>query len=217
MIKTEKRIWKRVTLLLLLSILIGVCGQYSQVIGEEIDFQKIRLTPTDVTWEVDNENNNETSVFSVNLNVTIYNPNSYSMNLEYPTEIIQMIGTAGTIELEENATTYLVSVCFTYCLMMEYRTINPGYTTNQSASKLTIYRDGLTNLPDGNYTLSAFLYNQNETRFVSDKLILTMKDGISTIDYSFIPSVNLGFQEVVLPLTIITIFVVYNFRRRNKK
>lgn len=216
MIAKGKGIWKRIMLVLLLSVLAGISNQFTRVNGEETDFQKIRLTPTEVTWEIDEEDNNETSVFSVYLNVTIYNPNSYSLDLSYPTELIQMIGTVASIELEENKTANLYCACATFCTVMDYRTINPGYTTNLSASKLTIHKDGLTELPDGNYTLSAYLYNQNTTKYISDKLIIQMDNGVPTIDFSTISSVNTGIQELIFPTTIITIFFWYDLRRRKK-
>ena len=215
MFSKRKGICKRVTFVLLLSVLVMVNNQFTKVNGEETNFQKIRLTPTDVIWEVDDEDDNETSIFSVALNVTINNPNSYSLDLSYPTELLQMIGTVASIELEQNLSANLYSSCATFCLVMDYRTINPGITTNLSSSKLTIHEDGLTELPDGNYTLSAYLYNQNETRFISDKLIIQMNNGIPTIDFSTMPTVNTGFQEIIFTVTIFTILIVYDLKKRS--
>ena len=212
-----KRIRKKATLALILCILLGLCSEYLLVNGLETVFQKIRLTPTDVSWELDDEDFAGKSIFSFVLNVIIYNPNNEPFCVTYTTELIQFVNTIAVIELENGTETDWHSGGLSFCQVMDYRQINPGTTTNQSKSTLYIEEEGLTNLPDGNYTFSAGLFRVNSTDFTSDKLHLDIKDGIPIIYTSSPTTLTIDMSKIIFIPTIFTIFIIVNLRKRNKE
>ena len=211
------RFWKKAVLVLMLSILLGLFCEWFIVNGSETDFQKIRLTPTDVSWELDDEVEAGKTIFSVSLNVTLFNPNSEPFCVTYPTALVQFVNTIAEIDLVNDTETEFHSGGTSFLTVLDYRQINPGTTTNQSASTLHILEEGLTNLPDGNYTFTAYLYGVNTTDFTSDKLHLAIRDGIPTTytENTFIMSI--GIPKVVFISTICTIFIVINLRKRKKE
>ncbi|MFW9923734.1 MAG: hypothetical protein ACFFDW_10660 [Candidatus Thorarchaeota archaeon] len=203
---------RKLTIILILGILSSMCLQGFLVRGEEMDFQKIELTPTKVSWGLKSVNN-ETSQFNINLNVTVFNPNSYSYGITYPTTILQMIGTSGQMDLEDNTSAYLASVCFTFELALDHRDIIPGESYNLSASVLTINKGNLTDLLDGVYTFSSWLYNQNQTQFTSNKLILTIEDGIPTTEISNIFTPTIALPKVIPIITMLFCTIII-FRKK---
>ena len=209
---------KRVSIIFVLIMFISLLGNYKLTTGMAGDYKKIVLTLDNISWILNNQIN-ETAEFKITSFVTINNPNDYPVDLTFPTPVIQMIGTNVSINVDdEQLSGYFLCICGGFEQVLDYRTVQPGDSYNTSISYLYVYNWNSNTIPDGTYLFWNYIYGQNDLVFTSNKVLVTVKDGIETIDYNYGVTSNTSIQKLIplISSAFIVIIAVITKKRRKR-
>lgn len=209
---------KRVFLLLVLFISLSFFGNYQQTDGMFGDYQRIELNCEEISWSMYDQYN-DTTIFEIVSNVTIHNKNDYPVDLTFPTPVIQMIGTNASINLDDDSLGgFFFCVCGSFEQVLDYGTIQQGYSSNISKSYIHLNNGSLNALPDGTYLFWYHLYGiNNALNFITNQVLLTIASGVPTIDYNYGATTGLSIHGLIplFSIACLTIIIV-NVKKRKK-
>ncbi|MHA1630217.1 MAG: hypothetical protein ACTSXA_10490 [Candidatus Heimdallarchaeota archaeon] len=185
------------------------------------DFQKLTVEITHLSWEKYSEGDNFTTFYVIS-NLTITNPNNYTVEVECPTYPHQLYGIKVNITFENKD---LQAEMLCHCGGTEqvfcYAYIPKGTTTNKSSGYLVIYQPGLEELPDGDYLFSNYIYSWYWRELANYRpAMLHMKDGVPTIEYNYqSETIHIGQSRTIagIVLSQIALIAVLSNRKRRKK
>ncbi|MHA1837963.1 MAG: hypothetical protein ACTSVH_08310 [Candidatus Heimdallarchaeota archaeon] len=170
----------------LMLVIILVVGNSSLINVEGKDLENCETALTDLTWNdyVDPTNASNTC-FDFDIEFQFFNPNGKDVTLNFPDSVPFVVNM--TIEFE-NTSLVAYEVPLGSLPVLTNLTYELGVTTDNVNYNLTIEEPGLTELPDGNYTI--WVYDNRTTNtepvVVYHKTLLVIVEGVITIDYGTI-------------------------------
>ncbi len=170
----------------LMLVIILVVGNSSLINVEGKDLDNCETGLTDLTWNdsVDPTNASNTC-FDFEIEFKFLNPNGKDVTLNFPNSVPFVANM--TIDFE-NTSLVAYEVPLVSLPVLTNLTYELGVTTDNVNYTLTIEAPGLTELPDGNYTI--WVYDNRtaniEPVVVYHKTLLVIVEGVITIDYGTI-------------------------------
>ena len=145
------------------------------------------------------------------------NTGNYPLDLTFPTPVLQMIGSNASIDLvDDQLGGYFWCICGSFEQVLDYRTIQPGSSTNISTSYIYIYEYGLTTLPDGEYLFSYYLWSQAATLFTANQVLVTIASGVPTIDYDYTIRAEVSLQYLIPIVSAAFLVIILSVKRQKK-
>ncbi|MHA1187059.1 MAG: hypothetical protein ACTSSK_09340, partial [Candidatus Heimdallarchaeota archaeon] len=143
----------------LMLVIILVVGNSSLINVEGKDLENCETALTDLTWNdyVDPTNASNTC-FDFDIEFQFFNPNGKDVTLNFPDSVPFVVNM--TIEFE-NTSLVAYEVPLGSLPVLTNLTYELGVTTDNVNYNLTIEEPGLTELPDGNYTI--WVYDNRTT------------------------------------------------------
>ena len=197
---------KRVILIILILNLVLI--EISRNSATNNDFQKTITEIKEINWEIDDkylEGKNYT-LFHFTIDYQINNPNNYCVNVSLAFHPSSYYHVFISWKLENRSIEASYTISYETTGWSTILTIEKGINNGTSTQYLRIYEKNIKTLPDGEYHFWIEILDFNEEYINSKKTLLTMKDGIQTIQYTLTGLLSLNeIPTIILCFILITI------------
>lgn len=156
-------------------------------------------------------------MFDLHFNFTVFNPHEYDIMFTFGGDGKNFLANIITSLENKRLETYLEGPGLFHAVITEVIFTN-GYTNRTTNQIIGFSQLGYNQLPDGKYICEIYALNSGNPLLNSSQTMLIIDNGISSIDYYYLPTINLGIQrfDIYCSILILT-YLIFYIRKKNRK
>jgi hypothetical protein len=181
----------------------------------EFDFVKFDVSIYKISWNsMVSSHFEDGTAFEITANVTVYNPNNKTIDIEYGTVPHQPFATDLSLRLKNRIRTEFKCWSAGIFTVMGNLSIKSGETNGSSISYLHVKREGLVTPPDGKYIFWIYMHAYGESMLNSTRTLMQINNGIPTFDYNYPSTKFLSLPKFSFVFPLILIALIFKFKKR---
>ncbi len=184
------------------------------------DYKKLELVAYNITWKLADpayyaDTCKNYSVFELNVDFKINNSNNYIVNITFCCGL-EFFRVNVSADLR-NIRTKVID-CNVFAAFQSITTIHiqQGITHRTTVSYLGFSDPNLTELPDSEYIIWLTLFQFGETYTDSTRTKLTIRNGLPSFEYNYIPTINLPIKISTILCSLLIVAFVIQYKKTEK-